>query len=245
MSCRDLLLPGRLNKKFIFAHFSKELRNNMMHLINELINFILHIDTFMEGWINVYQNWTYLILFVIIFCETGLVVTPFLPGDSLLFAAGAFAARESHPLNIAIIVVLLIVAAFSGDNTNYFIGRFLGMEVYKKDYKLIKKEYLNKTHDFYKKHGGKALIIARFMPIIRTFAPFVAGVGTMKYIRFFSFSIIGNISWVSLFAFGGYFFGNISYVKNHFTLVILGIIIISLIPVITAVIKNFAERRRA
>jgi len=216
----------------------------MLHLVNELIYFILHIDIFMEGWIHDYQNWTYLILFIIIFCETGLVVTPFLPGDSLLFAAGAFAARESHPLNIVIIVFLLMAAAFSGDNTNYFIGRFLGMKVYEKNYKLIKKEYLIKTHAFYERHGGKALIIARFMPIIRTFAPFVAGVGTMRYLRFFSFSIIGNILWVNLFAFGGFFFGNITYVKNHFTIVILGIIIISLLPVIFTVIKNIIDRKK-
>jgi len=216
----------------------------MLHLLHELIYFVLHIDTFLEGWIRDYQNWTYLILFIIIFCETGLVVTPFLPGDSLLFAAGAFAAKESHPLNIGVIVFLLIVAAFSGDNTNYFIGRFLGMKVYEKDYRLIKKKYLNKTHAFYEKHGGKALIIARFMPIIRTFAPFVAGVGTMKYMRFFSFSIAGNILWVNLFAFGGFFFGNISYVRNNFTLVILGIIIISLLPVIYAIIRNVTERKK-
>ena len=215
----------------------------MMHLINELFYFVLHIDIIMEGWIHDYQNWTYLILFLIIFCETGLVVTPFLPGDSLLFAAGAFAARESHPLNIVIIVFLLMTAAFSGDNTNYFIGRFLGLKVYEKNYRLIKKEYLNKTHAFYERHGGKALIIARFMPFIRTFAPFVAGVGTMKYMRFFSFSIIGNILWVNLFAFGGYFFGNIAYVKTHFTLVILGIIFISVIPVIITLIKNFTSRK--
>ena len=213
----------------------------MMNLIHELIYFILHIDIMMEGWIHDYQNWTYLILFLIIFCETGLVVTPFLPGDSLLFAAGAFAAKESHPLNILIIVILLFVAAFSGDNTNYFIGRFLGLTVYDKNYRLIKKEYLHKTHAFYEKHGGKALIIARFMPIIRTFAPFVAGVGTMKYTRFFSFSIIGNILWVNLFALGGFFFGNITYVQNHFTIVILGIIVISLLPVIFAIIKNVLE----
>ena len=214
-----------------------------MHLINELIYFILHIDIIMEGWIYDYQNWTYLILFLIIFCETGLVVTPFLPGDSLLFAAGAFAAKESHPLNIVIIVFLLMAAAFSGDNTNYFIGRLLGLKVYEKNYRLIKKEYLNKTHAFYERHGGKALIIARFMPFIRTFAPFVAGVGTMKYMRFFSFSIIGNILWVNLFAFGGFFFGNIDYVKNHFTLVILGIIFISILPVIITLIKNFTSRK--
>jgi len=215
----------------------------MMHLINELFYFVLHIDIIMEGWIHDYQNWTYLILFLIIFCETGLVVTPFLPGDSLLFAAGAFAAKESHPLNIVIIVFLLMAAAFSGDNTNYFIGRLLGLKVYEKNYRLIKKEYLNKTHAFYERHGGKALIIARFMPFIRTFAPFVAGVGTMKYMRFFSFSIIGNILWVNLFAFGGFFFGNIDYVKNHFTLVILGIIFISILPVIITLIKNFTSRK--
>lgn len=214
-----------------------------MNLIHELVYFVLHIDVIMEGWIHDYQNWTYLLLFVIIFCETGLVVTPFLPGDSLLFAAGAFAAKDGHPLNIAVIVVLLIAAAFSGDNTNYFIGRFLGMKVYEKNYRLIKKQYLDKTHSFYDRHGGKALIIARFMPIIRTFAPFVAGVGTMRYMRFFSFSIIGNILWVNLFAFGGYFFGNISYVKNNFTLVILGIIIISVLPVIITIIKNMTERK--
>ncbi len=216
----------------------------MMNLLHEFFYFILHIDIFMEGWIHDYQNWTYLILFIIIFCETGLVVTPFLPGDSLLFAAGAFAAKESHPLNIMIIVCLLIAAAFSGDNTNYFIGRFLGMKVYERNYKLIKKEYLTRTHVFYEKHGGKALIIARFMPIIRTFAPFVAGVGTMRYRRFFSFSIIGNIVWVNLFAFGGYLFGNLPFIKNNFTLVILAIIIISLLPVIITVIKNVTARKK-
>jgi len=168
----------------------------MIHLINELIYFVLHIDIIMEGWIHDYQNWTYLILFAIIFCETGLVVTPFLPGDSLLFAAGAFAAKESHPLNIAIIVFLLITAAFAGDNTNYFIGRFLGMKVYEKDYRLIKKEYLTKTHAFYEKHGGKTIILARFLPIIRTFAPFVAGIGEMAYRRFIAFNVIGGVAWI-------------------------------------------------
>ncbi|MCX6246928.1 MAG: DedA family protein [Bacteroidetes bacterium] len=215
-----------------------------MQMINELIYFVLHIDIIMEGWILKYENWTYLLLFVIVFCETGLVVTPFLPGDSLLFAAGTIAARDTHPLNIFIVVCLLMTAAFSGDNVNYFVGRFLGMQVYEKNYRLIKKEYLHKTHAFYEKHGGKALIIARFMPIIRTFAPFVAGVGTMTYMRFFSFSIVGNILWVNLFAFGGFFFGNITFVKNNFPIVILGIIVISLLPVIFTVIKNFAERRK-
>jgi membrane-associated protein len=216
----------------------------MMPIFEFLKDIFLNLDKIMEVWIHDYQHWTYLILFVIIFCETGFVVTPFLPGDSLLFMAGTIAARETHPLNILIVVLLLMTAAFSGDNTNYFIGRFLGMKVYEKNYKLIRKEYLDRTHLFYEKHGGKALIIARFMPIIRTFAPFVAGVGTMTYTRFFSFSIIGNIIWVNLFAWGGFFFGNITFVQKHFSFVILGIIIISLLPVIFTVIKNFAERRK-
>jgi membrane-associated protein len=166
------------------------------------------------------------------------VITPFLPGDSLLFAAGTVAAMPNQPLNVVYIIVLLICAAFIGDNTNYFIGRFLGLKVYEQDYRLIKKKYLIKTHNFYEKHGGKTLIIARFMPIIRTFAPFVAGVGTMKYLRFFTFSILGNILWVTLFSLAGYFFGNIPLIKNNFTLAILAIIFVSLLPMIIAIGKN-------
>ncbi|MCX6245432.1 MAG: DedA family protein [Bacteroidetes bacterium] len=214
-----------------------------MDLLKELLNFVLHIDVYLQLWITEYQNWTYLLLFLIIFCETGLVITPFLPGDSLLFAAGTIAAMESHPLNIFAIIFLLIGAAFTGDNTNYFIGRSIGMAVYEKDYRLIKKKYLNRTHEFYQKHGGKTLIIARFMPIIRTFAPFVAGVGTMKYPRFLSFSIIGNILWVVTFSLAGFFFGNIQYIRDHFTIVILGIIFVSLIPVIYAAIKTMLDRK--
>jgi membrane-associated protein len=216
----------------------------MMDFLKQFIDFLLHIDVYLQHWITDYQSWTYLLLFLIIFCETGLVVTPFLPGDSLLFAAGTIAAMPTQPLNILVVIFLLIAAAFGGDNTNYFIGRSLGSVVYEKDYKLIKKKYLHKTHDFYEKHGGKALVIARFMPIIRTFAPFVAGVGTMKYLRFVSFSIAGNILWVVTFSLGGYFFGNIQFIRNHFSLVILGIIIISLIPVIVAAIKTFAARKK-
>jgi len=215
----------------------------MIDFLKEFLNFILHIDIYLQQWITEYQSWTYLFLFLIIFCETGLVVTPFLPGDSLLFAAGTIAAMESHPLNIIVIIFLLFAAAFGGDNTNYFIGRYLGLAVYEKDYRLIKKKYLNKTHEFYEKHGGKALVIARFMPIIRTFAPFVAGVGTMKYLRFLSFSIMGNVLWVVTFSLGGYFFGNIKYIRDHFSLVILGIILISLIPVIVAAIKTYIEHK--
>ena len=209
-----------------------------MELIKHLLDFILHIDQYLSSWVTTYQTWTYLILFAIIFCETGLVVTPFLPGDSLLFAAGTIAAMDGQPINVLVLIIVVLIAAFSGDNTNFFIGRFIGKTVYEKDYKLIKKEYLNKTHAFYEKHGGKTLIIARFMPIIRTFAPFVAGVGTMKYLRFISFSIIGNVLWVVSFSLAGFFFGNIPQVKHNFTLVILLIIFISLMPPVITVIKH-------
>lgn len=216
----------------------------MTDLIKTFFDFLLHIDVYLHQWVTDYQTWTYLLLFVIIFCETGLVVTPFLPGDSLLFATGTIAAMVNQPLNIIFVIPLLISAAFIGDNTNYFIGRFLGLKVYEKDYKLIKKEYLIKTHKFYEKHGGKTLIIARFMPIIRTFAPFVAGVGTMKYMRFLPFSLAGNIIWVVLFSLGGYFFGNLDFVKRNFSVAILLIIFISLLPMIVALINNYVSRRK-
>lgn len=215
----------------------------MSEIIHFLIDFVLHIDKHLAEIVNNYQSWTYLILFLIVFCETGLVVTPFLPGDSLLFAAGTIAALDGNPLNIYTIVGLLFAAAFIGDNTNYFIGRALGQKVYDKNYKLIKREYLDKTHGFYEKHGGKTLIIARFMPIIRTFAPFVAGVGSMTYRRFIVFSVVGNILWVNSFSFAGYFFGNIPFVKSNFTVVILLIIFISLLPSFIAVAKQVFKKK--
>ena len=214
----------------------------MTDLFKTFIDFLLHIDIYLQHWVTDYRTWTYFFLFLIIFCETGLVVTPFLPGDSLLFASGTVAAMPNQPLNIVIIIFLLICAAFTGDNTNYFIGRYLGLKVYDRDYRLIKKKYLIKTHNFYEKHGGKTLIIARFMPIIRTFAPFVAGVGTMKYFRFFSFSILGNILWVTLFSLAGYFFGNIPLIKKNFTLAIFAIIFVSLLPMIFAIIKKLWDQ---
>ncbi|MBL6950835.1 MAG: DedA family protein [Bacteroidales bacterium] len=209
-----------------------------------LIDFILHIDKHLLQIVSDYKTWTYLILFAIIFMETGFVITPFLPGDSLLFAAGTIAAMDGNPLNIALIIPLLIAAAFLGDNTNYFIGKFLGHKVYEKNYKLIKRSYLDKTHEFYDKHGRITIIIARFMPIIRTFAPFVAGVGTMRYVRFVSFSFIGNVIWISLFSIAGYFFGNIPFIKDNFTIAILGIILISILPMIIAGIRKFLENRK-
>jgi membrane-associated protein len=216
----------------------------MLDLLKYLVDFILHIDKHLLQMVTDYQTWTYLILFAIIYMETGFVVTPFLPGDSLLFAAGAIAAMTGNPLNVLVIIPLLITAAFLGDNTNYFIGKTLGHKVYEKNYRLIKREYLDQTHKFYEKHGRITIIIARFMPIIRTFAPFVAGVGTMHYVRFVSFSIIGNIIWVTLFALAGYFFGNIPLIKNNFTIAILGIIFVSLVPMIVAGINKYLRSRK-
>ncbi|MEI7981583.1 MAG: DedA family protein [Bacteroidota bacterium] len=215
-----------------------------MDLLREFIDIILHIDIHIQQWVTDYKTWTYLILFIIVFMETGFVVTPFLPGDSLLFAAGAVAAMPNEPLSLIPLILLLLCAAFGGDNTNYFIGRLLGQTVYEKNYRLIRREYLDKTHAFYEKHGGKTIIIARFMPILRTFAPFVAGVGTMRYLRFISFSVIGNIIWVVLFCLSGYFFGSIPFIKKNFSLVIVTIILVSLLPMVIAFIKNYFDKRR-
>jgi membrane-associated protein len=209
-----------------------------------MVDFVLHIDRHLVEIVTQYQNWTYLMLFIVIFIETGLVIWPFLPGDSLLFAAGAIAAMPGNPLSITLLVTLMIIAAFTGDNTNYSIGRFLGTKVYEKDYRLIKRKYLDETHAFYEKHGGKTLVIARFMPIIRTFAPFVAGVGKMKYKRFLIFCITGNVLWVNIFLWAGYFFGNIPTVKRNFSLVIFAIIFVSLLPPIYAFVKKTIQARR-
>lgn len=214
----------------------------MLDLFRFMIDFVLHIDIHLLEIVTNYQTWTYLILFAIVFCETGLVVTPFLPGDSLIFAAGAIAAMPAHPLSLPVLILIFFSAAFAGDNTNYFIGRFLGQKVYQKDYKLISRKYLDKTQTFYEKHGGKTLIIARFMPFVRTFAPFVAGVGKMRYPRFLMFSIAGNILWVNLFAIAGYLFANNSFVKQNFSLVIIGIIMVSVIPPVVTFIKHKFSR---
>jgi membrane-associated protein len=200
----------------------------MTDLIKGFIDLFLHLDQHLSQIITEYGFWTYLILFLIIFVETGLVVMPFLPGDSLLFAAGAFAAKGD--LNISFLILLLFIAAFLGDTLNYFIGNFIGPKVFSKDYRFLKKEHLIKTQQFYEKHGGKTIIYARFMPIIRTFAPFIAGVGTMNYRKFISYNIIGGIIWVAGFALLGYWFGNFPAVKKNFTLIIFAIIILSLTP---------------
>ena len=201
----------------------------------EIIKSILHLN--LNEIIAHYGTATYIILFIIIFCETGLVVTPFLPGDSLLFLVGTVAAQGS--LNLPTCIILLICAAFCGDNTNYFLGRFLGPKIFYSDkIKLLNRKHLTRTQDFYDKHGGKTVIMARFIPIIRTFAPFVAGIGKMNYVRFISFSIFGAIAWTSLCTIAGYFMGNIPVVKKNFELVIIMIILISLLPVIIGLLKN-------
>ncbi|MCO1602490.1 DedA family protein [Desulfosporosinus nitroreducens] len=212
-----------------------------MEFIALLIDFILHIDKHLVEIIQNYGTWTYLILFLIIFSETGFVVTPFLPGDSLLFAIGALGAKGALDFKSAI--VLLILAAVGGNTLNYFIGKTIGHKILAmRNSRIIKKEYLNKTHAFYQKHGGKAIILSRFVPIIRTFAPFVAGLGKMSFTRYSVYNVIGGVSWVCLFMFAGYFIGNIEEVKNNFTYVIFAIIFVSLLPTIVPYLQS--KRRR-
>ena len=199
-----------------------------MEQIRFLIDLFLHLDEHLANIINQYGTWTYAILFLIIFMETGFVVTPFLPGDSLLFAAGTLAPLSD--LNIWLIIVLLIIAAIAGDTVNYWIGHYLGERAY--NIKWIKKEYLDRTHAFFQKHGGKTIFLARFVPIVRTFAPFVAGMGKMSYSYFFSYNVFGGIIWVALFTLLGYFFGNLEFVKKNFELVIIAIILISVVPAV-------------
>lgn len=208
-----------------------------MDFILALVDFILHVDKHLVEIISDYGTWTYLILFVIIFSETGFVVTPFLPGDSLLFVIGALGAKGTLSFEFALI--LLIIAALGGNTLNYFIGKIIGHRILAmKNSRIIKKEYLNKTHAFYAKHGGKAIIFSRFVPIIRTFAPFVAGLGKMSFLRYSIYNIIGGVSWVLLFMFAGYLFGNIDEVKNNFTYVIFAIIFVSLLPTIIPYLRS-------
>ena len=213
-----------------------------MELIKDLIDFILHIDVHLNQIIIAYGAWTYAILFLIVFCETGLVVTPFLPGDSLLFAAGAFAATGSLDPNI--LFVLLSVGAFIGDTVNYSIGARVGPRVFQEGQsRFLKKEHLDRTHAFYEKYGGKTIVFARFIPIIRTFAPFVAGIAKMRYGYFVTYNIVGGIFWVGSFIYAGYYFGNIPAVKANFTLVIMAIIALSMLPPIIEIIRHKLRSR--
>jgi len=209
------------------------------------IDLFLHLDKHLGDVIQYFGIWTYVLLFLIIFCETGLVVTPILPGDSLLFGLGAFAANPylKGPLDVHWLFMTLSIAAIAGDTVNYAIGHFVGPKVFHQEgNRFLKREYLERTHRFYEKHGGKTIVIARFIPIIRTFAPFVAGIGEMTYSRFIAYNVAGGISWIGLFLFGGYFFGNLPFIKNNFTLVIIAIIILSVMP---GVIEYFRQRREA
>ncbi|MCA9942651.1 MAG: DedA family protein [Ardenticatenaceae bacterium] len=216
-----------------------------MDFLKSIVDLFLHLDEYLSIVIQDYGTWTYAFLFVVIFIETGLVVTPFLPGDSLLFAAGTFAALGS--LNIYLMWGLLFVAAVLGDTVNYWIGHKLGLAIFDTQNrwlkKVLKKEYLERTEAFYAKHGGKTIVLARFVPIVRTFAPFVAGVGTMEYGRFISYNVLGGFLWVTLFLFMGNFFGNIPFVKANFELVIIGIILVSVLPMIIEYLKARSEKK--
>ena len=202
-----------------------------------LIDIFLHIDEYLQQIVNVLGVWSYVLLFLVIFAETGLVVTPFLPGDSLLFAAGALAALPAatagdFTLNIWILIVVLSVAAILGDSVNYSIGHWIGPRAFSGKVRFLKKEHLDRTHAFYEKYGGLTIIIARFVPIVRTFAPFVAGVGAMTYPKFITYNIIGGIAWVLIFTLLGYFFGNLPFVQANFEFVVIAIVLISVIPMV-------------
>src|SRR5512134_3675530 len=214
-----------------------------MDLVYWFVDFFLHLDKHLAEVIQAYGAWTYGLLFTIVFLETGLVVTPLLPGDSLLFAAGSFAALGA--LDVGLLFVLLTVAAVLGDTVNYAIGHYLGPKVfhYPKS-RFFNPDHLRKTHDFYEKYGGKTIIIARFVPIVRTFAPFVAGIGAMTYLRFLAYNVIGGLLWVAICLFSGYFFGNLPFVRSNFSVVILVIILISVLPAVVEYLRHLAEKRR-
>lgn len=213
-----------------------------MEIITNILSHILHIDTYLVAFVSAYGFWTYLLLFAVIFCETGLIVTPFLPGDSLLFAAGSLAASAQSALDIQLLLFLLITASILGNKLNYFVGRFLGPKVFsiRKSW-LFNPSHLEETHHFYAKHGGKTIILARFLPIIRTFAPFIAGIGQMNLAKFSAYNFVSALLWVGSLTLAGYYFGNLPYVKEHFSLVIYGIIALSLLPPTVA----FLQRRFA
>ena len=210
-----------------------------MSFLRTLVDYVLHLDHYLVQLIQTYGGWTYLILFGIVFLETGLVVTPFLPGDSLLFAAGALAAKGA--MDVRLLFVLLAVAAILGDSVNYWIGRAVGPRVFRENVRFLNRKHLDRTHRFYEKHGGKTIFLARFIPIVRTFAPFVAGVGTMSYARFWAYNVVGGVVWVGGFLLAGYWFGNLPVVKNNFSLVILGIIVVSVLPIVYEVLRARRE----
>jgi len=213
-----------------------------MEFLQSVLDLFLHLDQHLNEWAGVLGPWLYLVLFLIVFCETGLVVTPFLPGDSLLFAIGALASIEGSPLSLPLIAILLITAAVLGDGVNYAIGNYLGPMVFSSDRaRLLNRRHLERTHEFYERHGGKTIFLARFVPIIRTFAPFIAGIGRMSYRYFAVYNVTGAISWVLGFLLAGYWFGQLPTVKRNFHIVILAIIVISLMPMLV----EYVRARRA
>jgi membrane-associated protein len=210
-----------------------------MEYIQFFIDFFLHLDVHLAGLVRDYGYWIYGILFLIIFCETGLVVTPFLPGDSLLFVAGTLASVGANHINIHAMTLLLVAAAVLGDACNYVIGKFFGEKLFSNpDSRIFKRSYLEKTHNFYERHGGKTIILARFVPIVRTFAPFVAGMGKMSYTRFFGFNVTGAAAWVPIFMYAGFFFGELDIVKKNLTILIFIIIFVSILPALFEVWRN-------
>lgn len=214
-----------------------------MEFLLKLFDIFLHLDEYLGQIIQQYGIWTNLLLFLVIFMETGLVVTPFLPGDSLIFAAGTFAGM-GH-LNIFVLLLILSVAAILGDTVNYWIGHYVGPRAFSGNIRFLKKEYLERTHAFYEKHGGKTIIIARFIPIIRTFAPFVAGIGAMTYGKFITYNVVGGLLWVALFTLAGYFFGGLKVVQDNFSLVIIAIILISVMPGVVEFLKEKSRAKKA
>ena len=215
-----------------------------MEYISFLIDLFIHLDKHLSEALQIFGAWTYILLFAIIFMETGLVFTPFLPGDSLLFAAGSLTALPDSPLHVVVLFIAMAVAAILGDTANYWIGHAIGPRAFTGNIRFLKKEYLDRTHAFYEKHGGKTIVIARFIPIIRTFAPFVAGIGAMSYGRFIAYNMLGGIMWTALFIFVGYFFGNLPIVQHNFSLVIIVIIILSMLPGVYEFIQNRRETTR-
>ena len=215
-----------------------------MELVSTFVDVVLHLDTHLQWLVSNYGHWVYLILFLIIFCETGLVVTPFLPGDSLLFVAGAVAAGGG--MDVHALYAVLAAASFSGDNTNYWIGRFVGPRVFRnRSSRLLNPAHVERTQRFYERHGGKTVVIARFVPIVRTFAPFVAGIGRMRYAGFLAFSAAGSAAWIGSLLYAGYFFGNMPIVKQNLSLVIVAIVLLSIMPGIVEFLRARFARRRA
>ena len=217
-----------------------------MELITQIIDVFLHLDVHLNAWAAVMGIWLYVVIFAVIFCETGLVVTPFLPGDSLLFACGALAATPGSPINLYVLIPVILVAAILGDFCNYEIGKWVGPKVFNKEKNwLLNKDHLNKAHAFYEKYGGKTIILARFIPIIRTFAPFVAGIGKMTYFHFASYNVVGAIVWTFLFTLGGFFFADLPVVQNHFHYVVLAIIVLSVLPAVYEFIAAHRANKKA